>query len=195
MLPSRTLAEWFVAGGYDLRELFRMLTTTRAYQLGSRASDPSPPPELFARMTVKTLTPEQIYDSLSRVALRPLPEQEAMVDPRRQAFLVKMQTQTRSVVDFEVSLPQALALMNGPELSEATDAAASGLLVALEAPFLDDDERVETAFLAALCRPPRDLERSQFLDHVQAKPTAERPKALGDVVWALLNSAEFILNH
>ncbi len=189
------LGEWFVASGYDLRELFRTLTNTRAYQLSSRASDPSPPPELFARMMVKTLTPEQIYDSLCRVALRPLPEQEAMVDPRRQAFLVKMQTQTRSVVDFEVSLPQALALMNGPELSEATDAAASGLLAALEAPFLDDEQRVETAFLAALCRPPRDLERSQFLEHLQAKSPAERPKALGDVVWALLNSSEFILNH
>ena len=191
------LAHEFVASGYDLRQLYRTLTNTGAYRLASRmpgAVDPLP--ATFARMAVKSLSPEQFYDSLGRVALKRRGElQERLADPERQVFLVKMQRQTRSATEFEVSVPQALTLMNGPELGFAVDRAQSGLLAALDAPFLNDEQRVEAAFLAALSRLPRDHERAQFVEYVQSKSMTDRKQALGDVVWALLNSAEFTLNH
>jgi hypothetical protein len=191
------LSEWFVGAGYDLRRLYRVLTNTRAYQLSSRVPDAGDPPaELFARMAVKTLSAEQLYDSLVRVALRPNAEApDRLADQRRQAFLVKMLTQTRTVTDFELGVPQALTLMNSPDLAQLTDAAQSGLLVALAAPFLDDSGRVDAAFLATLARPPTDDERTKFAEYLNSRPADERQKALGDVVWALVNSAEFILNH
>ena len=191
------LAEFVVDRGYDLRELYRTLVNTRAYQLASRAASTEPrPAELFAEMAVKSLTPEQLYDSLSRVALRaPSTSQNSLVDSQRQAFLMKMQTQTRTMTDFELSVPQALTLMNGPELTSITDAAQSGLLTALDAPFLDDDGRVEAAFLATLSRRPRDLERSQFVEYLRSRPVDQRKQALSDLVWALPNTAEFTLNH
>ncbi|MEX2114461.1 MAG: DUF1549 and DUF1553 domain-containing protein [Pirellulales bacterium] len=191
------LSEWFVASGYDLQRLYRVLANTRAYQLSSVVpAAGAPPPELFARMTVKTLTAEQLYDSLARVALRPGNEgQERLADPRRQAFVIKLLSQTRTPTDFELGVPQALTLMNGAELIAVTDEAQSGLLKALEAPYLDDGQRVDAAFLAALSRPARAAERSEFLKYVTAQPEAERQQALGDVVWALVNSAEFMLNH
>ncbi len=191
------LSDSFVAGGYDLRQLYRILANTLAYQLASRAAEGADPPaESFARMSIKTLTGEQLYDSLGRVALRPRTRsQDPLADPLRQAFLMKLQTQTRTVTDFELSVPQALTLMNGPELSMVTDAAQSGLLAALEAPFMNNEQRVEAAFLATLSRQPRDNERAQFVEYVQSRPAAQRSQALGDVTWALLNSAEFILNH
>jgi hypothetical protein len=180
-----------------MRQLYRTLTNARAYQLTSRMeASADPPGESFAHMAVKTLTSEQLYDSLNRVALQPRAESaNSLADPRRQAFLMKMQTQTRSVSDFELSVPQALTLMNGPELAAITDAAQSGLLAALDAPFFDDAQRVEAAFLATLSRWPRDNERTQFVEYVQSKPADQHQRALGDVVWALLNSAEFMLNH
>jgi hypothetical protein len=92
-------------------------------------------------------------------------------------------------------VPQALTLMNGPDLAQLTDAAQSGLLAALSAPFLDDGARVDAAFLATLARRPEGHERTKFVEYVTSKPEAERPRALGDVVWALVNSAEFMLNH
>ncbi len=191
------LSEWFVASGYDLERLYRVLANTRAYQLSSIVpSAGAPAAELFARMTVKTLTAEQLYDSLARVALRPGSEgQERLADPRRQAFVMKLQSQTRTPTDFELGVPQALTLMNGAELIAVTDEAQSGLLQALEAPYLDDGQRVDVAFLAALSRRPRPAERSEFLEYVTARPENERQQALGDVVWALVNSAEFMLNH
>lgn len=194
------LANAFVASQYDLRQLYRTLTRTRAYQFASRRDgvdgNTDPRAELFAQMTVKTLTPEQLYDSLARVTLRATAESlDALADPRRQAFLVKMQTQTRTVTDFELGVPQALTLMNGPEMGLVTDAGESGLLAALDAPFMNDTQRLEAAFLATLSRRPRDAERAQFVDYLQSRPPAERMVALSDVVWALLNSAEFSLNH
>ena len=92
-------------------------------------------------------------------------------------------------------MPQALTLMNGPEMGLVTDAGESGLLAALDAPFMNDTQRLEAAFLATLSRRPRDAERAQFVDYLQSRPPAERMVALSDVVWALLNSAEFSLNH
>ncbi len=191
------LADYFVATGYDLRRLYRTLCNTRAYQLASHAPGAEQPaPDLFAEMAVKMLTPEQLYDSLARVALRaPGAAQNPLADPQRLAFLIKMQTQTHSVTDFELSVPQALTLLNGPELNAVTDAATSGLLTALEAPIFNNESRVEVAFLATLSRPPRDTERSQFVEYVQSRPLDQRKQALSDVVWALINSAEFLLNH
>jgi hypothetical protein len=43
---------------------------------------------------------------------------------------------------------------------------------------------------------PNETERKKFVKYVEAGKTSDdRRKALGDILWALLNSAEFILNH
>ena len=63
------LAEHFVDSGFDLQQLWRTLASTRAYQLSSRHDDAeAAPPELFARMLPKPLTPEQLYDSFVLLA-------------------------------------------------------------------------------------------------------------------------------
>jgi hypothetical protein len=120
---------------------------------------------------------------------------QRLAEPRRQAFLIKMQTQSQTATDFELGVPQALTLLNGSELNRAVDAAQSGLLAALEAPFMTDRQRIEIAFLATLAREPRDTERSRFVDYVESASLDKHKEALGDVVWALVNSAEFALNH
>jgi len=191
------LAESFVADEYDLRELYRTLVSTAGYRQSSRPrGDSDPPPELFAAMAVKVFTAEQLYDSLNRVSLEPSDAvREPLSDPRRQAFLMRMQTETRTVTDFELGVPQALILMNGPELSMVSSAAQSGLLRALSAPFLSDAQRVDAAFMATLSRRPSDAERARFVAYVTQAPATKRQEALGDVVWALLNCSEFVLNH
>lgn len=197
------LAAYFVESGYDLKELFRVLTNTEAYQRSSELlSEGEPPaPELFARMLVKTLTPEQLYDSLLRAARRddpapatPAPGQPLMAD--RQQFLMRFNLGTQEATDFSAGIPQVLALMNGALTDAATDPLRSGILLAIDAPFFSDEERVDALFRGVLSREPNDAEREQFMGYVKDKPDeAERRKALGDVLWAMLNSPEFILNH
>ncbi|HEX7450576.1 MAG TPA: DUF1549 and DUF1553 domain-containing protein [Pirellulales bacterium] len=197
------LAAYFVDCGYDLKELFRVLANTAAYQRSSESLSEGepPPPELFAQMLVKTLSPEQLYDSLLRAARRDesppaasLPGQPPMGD--RQQFLARFSMGTHEATEFAAGIPQVLALMNGALTDAATDPLRGGILLAVDAPFFSDAERVEALFLAVLSREPTDAERAQFMRYVQDKADAgERRKALGDVLWAMMNSPEFILNH
>jgi hypothetical protein len=81
-------------------------------------------------------------------------------------------------------------------MARATDPAASGLLRSLEAPFYTDTDRIETLYLATLSRPPGDVERASFTDYVATATSGDaRRQAYGDLLWALLNCAEFTLNH
>lgn len=62
-----------------------------------------------------------------------------------------------------------------------------------------DDARLELLYLRTLSRLPRDDERAAWLAYVNGatgwpKGKARR-EAFEDVLWALLNSSEFQLNH
>ena len=198
------LTEEFVRAGFDVRHLIRLLANTRAYQLTSRSVEAGTSPDAtFARMAIKTMTSEQLYDSLNRILMRrsaqPSPFLQAargLFDPGRLSFVAKMQMQGANATEFEAGVLQALTLLNGSETSALTSVEQSGLLMSLEAPFFTNEERVETLFLAALSRLPNDTERQLFVDYVeQGGATSDWRIASSDVLWALLNSAEFALNH
>ncbi len=198
------LADYFVTTNYDLRNLLRVLANTNAYQRTSMLRDgetPSPP-ELYARMAIKTLSAEQLYDSLALATLR----RDAMpamnnpgqpnFDQTRAAFLEKFRAPAGNATEFHAGIPQALTLMNGPLVAAAIDLDQSPMLAAVSAPFFSNQQRVETLFLATLSRPPAPDEQAKFVSYLESRLTAaERQRALSDVLWALLNSAEFTLNH
>ena len=200
-----TLARDFAASKFDLRRLLRELVLTKTYQLTSRSDESDPSRTLtFAQMNIKSVTAEQLYDCIS-VAIR----QDAAVigpmdqpgllrfsDMSRQAFIERFRAPAGQVTDYHAGIPQALTLMHGGLIHSATDVASSGLLNSLTAPFFTDDQRLDTLFLSTLSRYPTETERELMLKPVEAaSDDAERQQALGDVLWALLNSAEFTLNH
>jgi hypothetical protein len=197
------LTAYFVASGFDLRELYRTLTNTETYQRTSVwTAEPVPPAEFYVHMPVKTLTAEQLYDSVNRVLHRRTQSMmngvnvnSPLLDPQRQAFIAKVQSSGRNFLEYQAGVLQALSLLNGSDLSEATDPERSPLLGSLSAPFFSDDDRLRTLFLAAYSRQPSAGELA--VCHAQlAKYEKSGPgKAYGDILWALLNSAEFALNH
>ena len=86
--------------------------------------------------------------------------------------------------------------MNGPIITKATTLEDSLTLRAVvEAPFLNETEKLDTLFLAAYSRLPRADERDRLLKVVRAKPDDREAKrqAYANIFWALLNSPEFIL--
>ncbi len=198
------LANYFIDSGYDMRELFRTLSRTKAYQLSSEFDGTPAKHELFARMSIKTLSADQLYDSLLKVMRRQgaangmTPEQAVIMglDPERQSFRAKFQSPTAGGPELQSGIPQALTLMNGAQIVEATDLERSGLLAALEAPFLSDEERVEALFLSTFTRLPSEHESTVLSTYLaNGGANGDRRQALSDVCWALLNSAEFALNH
>jgi hypothetical protein len=192
------LARYFADTGFDMNRLVRVLAQTRAYQLSSRSGRTDAPPELFARMAVKSLSAEQLYDCLVEAMRRREAGQfpaNRVFDPVRSAFLAKFRTPGQEPTEYEGGVPLALTLMNGVLIRQATDLGQSDLLAALDSPFFTDEERVEVLFLSTVSRAPDDLERAQFVEHVRQKSAADKRRACGDILWALLNSAEFGLNH
>ena len=89
-------------------------------------------------------------------------------------------------------LSQALHLVNGTTLAEriAGPGRRVGRLVLANKP---DAEIVATLYLAALGRHPTAAEQAEVQSLV--KDYASRQEAYEDVLWTLLNTAEFSFNH
>ncbi|MCA9070736.1 MAG: DUF1549 domain-containing protein, partial [Planctomycetaceae bacterium] len=61
------LAKEFALHDFDLKFLIRAITASKTYQLSSRRTHKSQDdPQLFARMSVQGLTPDQLYNSLAQ---------------------------------------------------------------------------------------------------------------------------------
>lgn len=187
------LSEYFVKSGYDLRQLFRVLANTHAYQLTSHSDSQEQGDrrrEVFAQMGTKSLTSEQLFDSLQRCLHMPvngLNSSNVVQSPQRQLFVDQTDTKTRDATEYGAGIQQTLSLMNGSQLALATDHPDTGILAALQAPFLSHEDKLETLFLATLSRRPDATERELF--------ASTDAVAFGDLLWALLNCAEFRFNH
>jgi hypothetical protein len=192
------LSEFFIQSGYDLRNLFQVLAKTKAYQRsstkGGAAGAKAVPAEAFAQMQVKALTADQLFDSL-RTTLK-MPRDPAASNPllesTRRTFVSQMNSQSDDLTKLESSVQQTLLMMNGQITEQFINTNQQGLTAALAAPYLDDEGRLELLFLASLSREPTAAERRTFGEHLKV---SENSSAIQDIVWALVNSSEYRLNH
>jgi hypothetical protein len=197
------LAQEFAVHEFDLKFLIRAITASKTYRLSSqRTHESQDDPELFARMNVQGLTPNQLYDSLAQATGARLSFQA------NNPFLFGNQNEEglfqetfddggTTLTNRETTILQALALMNGQLTANATNLTQSRTLAAVVgAPFLDTEEKIEALYLAALSRKPSEKELSRLKAYVESGgPAKNSDLALADVFWALLNSSEFLLNH
>ncbi len=197
------LATQFAAHDFDLKFLVRTITATRVYQTTSLQTDASQSdPAQFARAALRGLTPEQFFDSLAEAIGYYQPYRtdnpfEIDADTPRGRFLELFRDETESPLLKETTILQALAMMNGEFVDNATTIEKSQTLRAVaDFPLMSEEERLETLFLAALSRRPTESEKSTFGKYITDGGTSRNPKeAMTDVFWALLNSSEFLLNH
>lgn len=205
-----TLASQFIASKFDLKTLIRTIALSRAYRLSSSSSDEAGSDsdaeqrlKTFAQMNVKTLTAEQLFDCISVATL--LNPQDAsnsryvlnrFGNSDRDEFLQQFASPSTSRSEYLAGIPQALMLMNGSMIAEATGEASSGLIQSLEAPFFTDRQRIDVLFMATLSRPAKSEELKLMEEFFPAGVSGDRRRAgLADLLWALVNSSEFTLNH
>lgn len=189
----------------DLKYLINVITETRAYQLSSRGGPAEGDDGLtqqFARMPLRRMTSDQVYASFVQATTfrEPVINRGNVVIPNnaaRDEFQSKFADSSVSPTEVETTILQALSLMNGRYVADASNLEKSEFLSAVaDSPFFDDATRVETLFLATLSRLPKPDELNLFLDDNQSTgDPAVRKAALADAFWILLNSAEFLLNH
>lgn len=198
------LAKSFAQSGFDNRYLIRAITRSKAYQRSSRQTHESQAdPRQFARMSLRGLTPGQIFDSFAtatghreQAGARQSAGFPGQVGNARADFLARFANPEKAT-ETQTSILQALLLMNGSAVNTQTNLQRSETLAAIaDAPFWTTKERVEAIFLAVLTRKPSKQEAESFGSYVDRGGTAgDKGKALADVFWVLLNSTEFLFNH
>jgi len=199
------LAKALAEHKFDLKFLIRAITASETYQRTSTVTHKSHEEDirLFARMPLKGLSPEQVFDSLAMAV-----GYRGEVSGQQFGFRVGLNTPRGEIMskfanpvdrrtEWQTSILQALALMNGKFVADATSLQRSETLAAIiDSPFMDTRQKLDTLYLSALSRPMRGSEAARLIPYVKSGgPSRDSNKALSDVFWVLLNSSEFILNH
>jgi hypothetical protein len=194
------LARQFAGHDFDTKYLLRAITGSRAYQRTSRQTDGSQQdPRLFAHAAVRALSPEQLLDSvLAATGYRPkeAPRADRFLgrDSLQAEFVALFESAAGRPADSEASIQQALALMNGKFIEEATSPDKSPVLAAVTGGKASRPmaRRITDLYLATLSRRPRPEELARLVKHAEE---GEPKQPLRDILWALLNSTEFVVNH
>jgi hypothetical protein len=192
------LASDFAASGYDIKRLFRVIMATELYQLPSfprRSPEDAP----MQHNVAQRLRADQVYDNLFLVLglPEPVPPRGAPGAPGRLArnpriafaSIFGYDPSTRRD-EIQSSIPQALSLMNTPNVAVAMRATGNTLLGRKLASIRDDDALIEELYLQVLGREPSQSERTTSLQYIQE--VNNRPEAFEDLLWTLMNSAEFL---
>jgi hypothetical protein len=89
------------------------------------------------------------------------------------------------------TIPQALVMMNSALVHAYTSAEGKTLLADLLAKEQTDEQIVAALYEKVLARKPTAEEQAKCQRYV--KKVGDRKEALEDVLWALVNSTEFLL--
>lgn len=199
------LAKDFVTHGYDVKYLIRTICNSRTYQLSDK-SNPTNETDTknFSRYYSKRLGPEVLFDAI--VTATGVPETFGMGAQARRAtnlpdnnvgsyFLDvfgrsrRLQVQERSDA---TSMSQALHLMNGGTINDRITS-ANGTIAKILKKFDKPEEAIEEIYLSTLSRLPSSKEKEASLLYVLDSKT--KKEGYEDLMWAILNSREFVFNH
>lgn len=192
------MAKQFTAGSFDVKDLIRGICNSQAYQRTSKPTEGNKDDVTrFSHMSLKPMSAEQLYDSLTGVlgaGAEPKPGKQPQAAGRRPQGNARTQfvnffrsDDTATGTDYTAGIPQALRLMNAPQLNRG-----GALLDAAKS--MTPEQTIERLYLGTLSRRPASNETERMVAYVQ-KHKGEEKKAYSDILWALLNSSEFVLNH
>jgi hypothetical protein len=195
----QALAGRFASSKFDVKELFRLVMNTAAYQRTRPLGDRTPPPaklrgdEVFASLVNAIGLP-----NYTPPAVKPTAQVRFPPPPKSTCDLVCDKFgYDPSLPSDEVSrtLGQAMLLMNNDQVqaqirADAKNDTALSRLLAKES---DDRIAVVVLFRQVLARTPTDREVQIALEHVAA--VGQRGPAFEDILWGLINSAEFTVRR
>jgi len=202
------LTKDFKDHNYDLKRLIRTIVNSRAYQAGIETNEWNETDRVnFSHAVPRRLNAEQLMDALTQATgIRPeFPEvppdttAEEFPDPHvgKDGFLDLFgRPQRESACECErktdLSLPQALNLINGKTISDAVADPAGRLAKALVAGS-SDRALIEDMYLATLSRVPTPSELDKGITYLRT--AGQRAARAQDLLWALVNSKAFLYNR
>jgi len=187
------LSRQFAESGFDLKFLCRAIVSSRTYQQTSRPGEQADSEaKLFARMSIKVLSAEQLYDSL--VAVLGPPGKASGIDVRLGARYEFCQffagDGDSDPTRYGRGIPHLLRLMNSSQFAGRN---IEALVSRVAAPGHSADDVVDELFLTILSRRPTPAEQKLARDQLHDSDAPQT--AYRELAWALLLSSEFTLNH
>ena len=183
------LADEFVANQYDLRRLIRTIALSKAYQREARAGADS-----YAYMPVRPLDEDQIFDAIvdaTGFTDEPYDAEDLSPEEIEEEESYRDQQPREFFGEHDMSKSRALALLNHWAVHEAVET-GSRTCVGVNGR-ATGPAHVEWLYLATLSRKPTKEETDEMTELIDA--TRAKRSRLADLLWALLNSAEFTTNH
>ena len=202
------LAVDFAGHGFDLKHLMRRIMNSRLYQLSSLPNKTNvQDTSSFSRFYRRRISAENLHDILVQVSgvesgfnnLRGDARSVELWTTRMDSALLESFGLPNSSENCPVerddspSMVQALHLMNSDKL-QAKLAHKSGRAAKLGQEGKASEEIVNELYLALYSRWPSDEEKRVALEAFKGEGT-KRHEAVEDIIWALINTAEFVFNH
>ena len=209
------LSQHFINSGYDIRKLLHLICTSSAYRLSSSANEYNlRDNNSYSRFYPKRLQSEVLLDAVDQVAMTQttfagLPNNTRAVslpDTSYKSYFMDVFGSPDSATacecerSNEATLAQSLHLLNSKEVQQKL-AQDTGRAASLAASSGDPTTLIEELYLTALSRKPNAdelLVATQYLSKATpegADPAKARRAAFEDLVWAMLNTKEFLFNH
>jgi hypothetical protein len=206
------LAKDFVANKFSLKQLVRTIAKSRTYQLSAIPNEYNRlDKQNFARFYPQRMGAEVLLDAVNQVTDAPanfggLPQDTFA--PRRAIMLpdesfsnyfleVFGKPQRTSACECErvneANLAQALHLLNSDEV-QGKLSRGGGRVDKLAPDPRDDKSKVEELFLWAFARKPAQPELDAALAHINKLGPQQKKQAYENILWALINTKEFVFN-
>lgn len=202
------LKKEFIAKKFDLRALMRVILTSRAYQLSS-ATRPGNETDarFYSHYYARRLPAEVLLDAIcdatgvpERFEGYPVGIRAVQVpDPGSNSYFLRSFGRSDRVTACacertgDVSLPNVLHLICGDTITSKVNSGSCWLAKRLKEE-KDDAKLLDDVFLRVLARKPTAHERAKVMELLKDKDTT-RDELFRDLLWALLNSKEFLFNR
>jgi len=205
------LAREFVNSGYNVQHLIRLITTSSAYGLSSVPNETNKSDlQSFARFYPRRLSAEVLLDGISQVLGVPtqFPGGPGVFPPGTRAIALPDENVPMNFLDVfgrpgrtsacecersdAPALAQALELVNSTEIQKKLTA-KDGTVARLAASKKPPAEIVREIFLCTLARPPSSDEQAAAVEFLNSE--SDRSEAYRSLLWSLLATNEFLLNH
>lgn len=203
-----------IANRYDLKHVMRLILLSKTYQLSSipRSSDPRAQAN-FASYPLRQMEAEVLADVLSQITgtgekysspvpepFTYIPEDENTVETAdgntSSAFLEMFGRSPRDTGllcerNLSPSAAQRLHMLNSSQIQKKIEQSPTLRNLAFKG---SPQEIVTRVYLTVLSRPPTPGEMETLVEYRRSSGVSPR-EALVDLVWALVNSDEFLYRH
>lgn len=203
------LSQHFIDSGFDIRDLVRQMVTSETYQLASEANEVNLSDRRnHSRFYPKRLQAEVLLDSIDTLlgthsAFEGMPAGSrgvALPDTSFASYFLTVFGRPEAATACEcerasdANLAQSLHLLNSKEMqSKLSDVSGFATRFAMPQPSAEDASQIEEIYLRALSRRPTSGELQKVLEYLAAN--SDRRSGYEDVLWAVVNSKEFLFNH